>query len=662
MAYANKPSAGSGAEMSDLQRDCASDGHVVCGDYRKESFMEDPLLPLWSAQKNLAPLPVPTLKETCERYLRSIEALALPSEYERSKEAVAKFLSPSGLGHVLQKRLKKRSEEQGENNSWLQEWWNKYSYLGYREPNVIYVSYYYHLKDSDLPRMRQQIPRACALVRSALEFRRKVCSGILTPQTEGKKRTPICSTAFKYMFNACRVPRSGSDVYYMYPHDAPGSNTILVIYKRQFYICQIADRQGKLHSANILEAQLRALVDSANSGSGRGGDDSAALPLGILTTAHRDAWAASREQLLADGGGEFLDAVQRTAFALCLDETCPKTRDATARALWHGDGKNRWFDKSIQICVFPNGTAGMIGEHSMMDGAATLHLCNYMCDNVERFATSRNGGTAFALAAPLPPAPLVPPVSSRTRWNVLNAEKDFENLVSKHDLKVLVFGSYGSRRVKKMKCSPDAWVQLAIQLAYFYTFGTCRRATYEPVSVRRFRQGRTETVRSVTNESVAFVRSMVENDVSRLAPAFTTQQKRRLGLLRSAASAHVSNIRASIAGRGCDRHLLGLRLLMNSDERCSLFADPLYWRSCHWHISTSALTSEHLESWGFGEVVTDGIGVGYMSKKDSLNFCVTSCHNFSAAFATNLERALLKMARVWADAEGPEGASARSRL
>ena len=32
------------------------------------------------------------------------------------------------------------------------------------------------------------------------------------------------------------------------------------------------------------------------------------------------------------------------------------------RALWHGDGRNRFFDKSIQLVVFPNGKAGMIGE------------------------------------------------------------------------------------------------------------------------------------------------------------------------------------------------------------------------------------------------------------------------------------------------------------
>jgi carnitine O-acetyltransferase len=33
-----------------------------------------------------------------------------------------------------------------------------------------------------------------------------------------------------------------------------------------------------------------------------------------------------------------------------------------------GSGYNRWFDKSIQLICTANGKAGLLGEHSMMDG------------------------------------------------------------------------------------------------------------------------------------------------------------------------------------------------------------------------------------------------------------------------------------------------------
>ena len=132
---------------------------------------------------------------------------------------------------------------------------------------------------------------------------------------------------------------------------------------------------------------------------------------------------------------------------------------------------------------------------------------------------------------------------------------------------------------------------------------------------------------------------------------FSTIAGTRLELLRDAASLHVKNIRDSLNGRGCDRHLLGLRLLLQDGERAALFEDTTYWQTCHWNVSTSALSSEYLENWGFGEVVTDGIGVAYSTKRDSLSFCVTSCHDFSDAYVLNLERALLAMKRLWEDAE-----------
>jgi len=49
-------------------------------------------------------------------------------------------------------------------------------------------------------------------------------------------------------------------------------------------------------------------------------------------------------------------------FLVCLDQSSPVTRNEVSRALWHGDGKNRFFDKSLQFIVFENGKAGFNGE------------------------------------------------------------------------------------------------------------------------------------------------------------------------------------------------------------------------------------------------------------------------------------------------------------
>jgi hypothetical protein len=59
--------------------------------------------------------------------------------------------------------------------------------------------------------------------------------------------------------------------------------------------------------------------------------------------------------------------------------------------------------------------------------------------------------------------------------------------------------------VKKLGVSPDSFIQMALQLAYFRDqkkFGL----TYEASMVRFFKHGRTETIRSLSEDSVAFVR------------------------------------------------------------------------------------------------------------------------------------------------------------
>lgn len=61
--------------------------------------------------------------------------------------------------------------------------------------------------------------------------------------------------------------------------------------------------------------------------------------------------------------------------------------------------------------------------------------------------------------------------------------------------------------MKSCRVSPDAFIQLLLQLSYYRDAGRfC--LTYEASMTRLFREGRTETVRSCTVESTAWVRAM----------------------------------------------------------------------------------------------------------------------------------------------------------
>ena len=155
---------------------------------------------------------------------------------------------------------------------------------------------------------------------------------------------------------------------------------------------------------------------------------------------------------------------------VCLDDSAPVTLEERAHTYWHGDGRNRFYDKPLQFVVCDNAAAGFMGEHSMMDGTPTLRLNDFVCDAVANnrlpldWATVRSG-----LADP---AALRFDVGSGSGGSdVLGmidaAQRHFSDVIGAHDLRVLQFLGYGKDLIKSFGCSPDAFVQMIIQLAYF---------------------------------------------------------------------------------------------------------------------------------------------------------------------------------------------------
>ena len=93
---------------------------------------------------------------------------------------------------------------------------------------------------------------------------------------------------------------------------------------------------------------------------------------------------------------------------------------------------------------------------------------------------------------------------------------------------------------------------------------------------------------------------------------FVNQPKRKLELLNRAIQTHTRLTREAATGKGIDRHLLGLRLLMKPEdgETADLFSDELFQRSQTWKLSTSGLSAGHqFRGTGFGTLYPDGYGI-----------------------------------------------------
>ncbi len=550
--------------------------------------------PMLRFQESLPRLPVPTLEETATRYLTSLKPLLAPAELAASTKAVEAFIAPNGAGPKLQEKLIARREDPKHKN-WLHEWWDDAAYLSYRDPVVPYVSYFYSHRDDR--RRRDPAKRAAAISTAALHFKRQVDQGTLEP--EYMKKLPICMDSYKWMFNVCRVAAKPADHPIKYDPAEQKHKHILVIRKNQLWKV-VHEVDGKELNTSELEAQFRLIYKLAQR-----------VPaVGSLTSENRDVWTDARAVLLdaAPGNAAALEAVESASFTVCLDDAAPVTLEERAHAYWHGDGQNRWYDKPLQFIVNDNGTSGFMGEHSMMDGKPTHRLNDYVNDVI--FNNKIDFSDPTVRSSIPDPTPITFTVTKDVQAEIDRAVKDFNDLIGQHELAVQAYQGYGKGLIKKFRCSPDAYVQMTIQLAYHKMYGK-NRPTYESAATRRFQQGRTETCRSVSVASVAFCTAMADPSADDAA---------RVGLFRKAIDSHIEYITAASDGKGVDRHLFGLkRLLEPGQELPALYKDLAYGYSSSWYLSTSQLSSEFFNGYGWSQVIDAGFGIAYMINE---NRCV----------------------------------------
>lgn len=213
---------------------------------------------------------------------------------------------------------------------------------------------------------------------------------------------------------------------------------------------------------------------------------------------------------------------------------------------------------------------------------------------------------------------------------------------------IVPFTEFGKGLIKKCRTSPDAFVQIALQLAHYRDKGKfC--LTYEASMTRLFREGRTETVRSCTMETCAFVRSMIRDET----------REERLRLLKEAAEKHQNMYRLAMTGGGIDRHLFCLYVVSKYLGEDSPFLREVL--SEPWRLSTSQTPVQQVDLFdlvkhpqyvtsggGFGPVADDGYGVSYIIVGENLiNFHISSKHSSpetdSHRFSRNIRQAMLEI-------------------
>lgn len=114
---------------------------------------------------------------------------------------------------------------------------------------------------------------------------------------------------------------------------------------------------------------------------------------------------------------------------------------------------------------------------------------------------------------PPQPAYLIDTAPKKLEWTLYPelragirfAETRLSDLICQNDCQALEFKGYGKNFITSHGFSPDAFVQMAFQAAYYGLYGRIE-CTYEPAMTKAFLHGRTEAIRTVQPESVDFVK------------------------------------------------------------------------------------------------------------------------------------------------------------
>lgn len=581
-------------------------------------YLHHSLVPSMHYQKSLPRLPVPKLEDTIRRYLAAQKPLLDEEQFKTTEKLALDF--QNGVGKKLHEDLVAQDKNNKHTSYISAPWFDMY--LSARDSVVLNFNPFMSFNPDPKTEYNDQLVRATNMVCSAVRFMKTLRAELLEPEvfhlnpaksdTDGFKKLirwvpsslswfgaymvnafPLDMSQYFRLFNSTRIPRKGRDELFT---NEKGKH-LLVMRKGNMYVFDIVDRDGNLVSPAEIQSHLKYILSDAT--------PAPAFPLGVLTSENRDVWAGLRDKLAAAGNAEDLQVVDSALFCLSLDDETMKDHINVSHNMLHGDGCNRWYDKSFTVILTKDGQAAINFEHSWGDGVAVLRFQNEIFKDTTEKPLVHPGSAPAAVDSASAVRRLQFKLNSELEAGIKTAKENFDSAVSKLTIDAMEFKQGGKEQLKKSKLSPDAIAQLAFQMGFLRQYGQTV-ATYESCSTAAFKHGRTETIRPATMYTKqcahAFVHQPGQHSVEQLR-----------GMLDECSKYHGQLTKEAAMGQGFDRHLFAMRYLASSQGQPlhSLYTDPAYAAINHNILSTSTLTSPAVSLGGFAPVVADGFGVGY---------------------------------------------------
>ncbi|XP_066477485.1 choline O-acetyltransferase [Tiliqua scincoides] len=588
----------------------------------------------------LPKLPVPPLQQTLQMYLQCMKHLVAEEQYKKTKAIVERFGSVGGQGEVLQQELLARREK---TENWVLKYWLEDMYLNNRlalpvnsSPAIVFARQ--HFQDA-----KDQLRFAAHLISGVIDYKalldtHAVPVDFARGQLSGH---PLCMKQYYGLFSSYRLPGHTKDTLVAQKSNImPEPEHIIVACNNQFFVLDVVINFRRLSEGDLF-TQLQKIVKMSEN------EEETLPPIGLLTSDGRTEWAEARAILVEDSTNrDSLDMIERSMCLVCLDSPSGEELTETNMALqllhgggYHKNGANRWYDKPMQFVVGRDGVCGTICEHSPFDGIILVqcveHLLKHMKEGAKKLVRADSVSELPA------PRRLRWKCSPETQGHLASSAEKLQGVVKNLDFIVHKFENYGKEFIKNQKMSPDAYIQVALQLAFYRLYGRLV-PTYESASIRRFEEGRVDNIRSATPQALDFVKGMIDKKPS-------LQDSEKMQLFKDAITAQTNYTILAITGMAIDNHLLGLRELAREHfkELPDIFTDETYLTSNRFILSTSQVPTTMEMFCCYGPVIPNGYGACYNPQSEHILFCISSfkdCKETSSSkFAQAVGESLMDM-------------------
>lgn len=553
-------------------------------------------------------LPVPELEKTMEKYKIWIRPLVSQEEYKKTTETAEKFMA--GPGKKLQNYLLE-DKKIFTNTSWLDRHWLN-SYLDGRDTVSIGSNFAMDLRfgseEKDTEVFLTEFIFALGSV--CKSFKNNSFGKIFDA-----KNNEISLNQFEILRGSSRIPRKKRDGYNISNNN---SDYITIFYKNNLYKIKIWDENYNI--ADFSDAVSEILNNTKNQ----------EYTLSSICFAENGEAAELRERYTDKN--VFFDVLENSLFNISIISREFSSIEEERYYNLYLEGENTWLYKPLNfIYNLKNRKIYINCEHTYQDAGTIIEIARRAFENM-----GKQDKVCF-------------------KAEVLKIEEYFDSEYMEKSQKIKE--NY-KNKIKQFFCrellleiddkhlkgySKDAVMQFLLQYAQLKTFGEIR-GMYEAVDMREYLYGRTECVRSVSMESVEFVKALAEdNSPEEINEKFLLAEKE-----------HKNRIRECKKAEGIDRHLYGLYLmkerLENKTEKEyteNFFKDISYKKVTENFLSTTSTGYiKHMGYLLFTPVVYKGLGITYLKEPEGLKYLISyyiSEEKKVKEFTENLKEGLEKL-------------------